>query len=103
MDNCRPFYKHHPNHYITHVIGHEGTNSLLALLKTRDWATEICSYSQDLPRQTIIGLEVHLTEQGKKQYQVVYNFVIDYLSSLRPSKMIYEELAETNAIAFRFK
>jgi len=63
------------------------------MLKTRDWATEAASYSHDLPKQTIIGLELHLTELGYKKYETVYNFVIDYISSLKPSRLIYEELA----------
>ena len=38
IDSCRPFYKSHPEEYISHVIGHEGKNSLLSLLKAKDWA-----------------------------------------------------------------
>jgi protease III len=44
-----------------------------------------------------------LTELGKENYETVYNFVIDYISSLKASQLIYEEMAETDAIAFKFK
>ena len=56
VDSVKPFYKHHPHDYICHVLGHEGKNSLLSILKEKDWANEIVSYSHDLPRQTIVGL-----------------------------------------------
>lgn len=48
-------------------------------------------------------MELHLTELGYQNHEKVYNFVVDYITSLKPSKYIYEELAETNAIAFKFK
>lgn len=82
-DNCRPFYHWHPEKYITHVIGHEGKNSLLSLLKARDWASSIVSYSHSLPRQTIFGLELHLTENGQKSYEAVYSLVTAYVASLK--------------------
>lgn len=91
IDNCKAFYKWHPEEYITHVIGHEGKNSLLSLLKDRDWATYTLSYSQPMPRQTIIGLEIQLTDNGKDHHRSVYNLVMDYISSLKPIKYIYEE------------
>lgn len=64
IEDIRPYYKQHPEKYITHVLGHEGTNSLLSILKLKDYASEITSYSHELPSQTIIGLEIHLTETG---------------------------------------
>ena len=82
VDSFKPFYKNHPGDYISHVIGHEGKNSLLSILKQKDWANQIVSYSTDLPRQSIVGLEVHLTESGEKNYEKVYNIVMDYMNGL---------------------
>lgn len=36
--------------------------------------------------QTLLGVEVKLTEQGEEESEEVYNIVMDYLSTLRPSK-----------------
>ena len=53
--------------------------------------------------QTIIGLDLKLTEEGKQAYQDVYNIVTDYTSSLRPTEFIYEEMKELAQIEFQFK
>jgi insulysin len=39
VDSVKPYRQLHPEDYIIHVIGHEGKNSLLALLKAKDWAS----------------------------------------------------------------
>jgi secreted Zn-dependent insulinase-like peptidase len=57
----RAHYRSHPDKYITHVLGHEGKHSLLSLLKQREWASKITSYSHDMPRQSVVGLEIQLT------------------------------------------
>eukprot|EP00798_Chlamydomonas_sp_ICE-L_P021127 gene21127-28014_t len=39
-------YKHYhkkADHYISHLVGHEGPGSLLSLLKARGWATNVCA------------------------------------------------------------
>jgi secreted Zn-dependent insulinase-like peptidase len=65
----RPLYKHHAEDYICHVIGHEGEASLLSLLKNLQYATEIVSYTRDLLSQTLIVLEIKLTEEGGENYE----------------------------------
>lgn len=90
IESTRPHYHLHPDKYITHVLGHEGKNSLLSLLKRNDYACRITSYSHDMPRQTIVGLEIQLTETGQEEYETVYNLVIDYCSWLRAEQHIYE-------------
>jgi secreted Zn-dependent insulinase-like peptidase len=102
-DSVRPFYQWHPERYVTHVIGHEGKNSLLSLLKAKDWASKIVSYSHDLPKQTIFGLEVHLTENGEESYESVYHLVTEYVASLKAEKHIFDEIKEAAAVEFQFK
>ena len=36
-----PYYKYNPHKYITHLLGHEGENSLLALLIEEGLALEL--------------------------------------------------------------
>ena len=35
LENLRPLYKKHISDYLTHVLGHEGKNSLLSILKEK--------------------------------------------------------------------
>jgi len=44
IDNQLPLYKNSPAKIISHLIGHEGENSLLALLKEEGLALELTSY-----------------------------------------------------------
>ena len=103
VDPLRPHHKHHPEKYITHVLGHEGKHSLLSLLKEREYASKIVSYSHDLPRQSIVGLEIQLTEAGVEDYEKVYNLVTDYCCWLRADKQVYNEIRYASAVAFQFK
>jgi insulysin len=92
VESFRPHRAHHPEKYITHVLGHEGKHSLLSLLKEREYASKISSYSHDLPRQSMVGLEIQLTEAGVEEYEKVYNLVIDYCAWLRADEQIYSEI-----------
>ena len=38
-------YKSNPLSYYTHLIGHEGENSLLSYLKAEDYAMELSTYA----------------------------------------------------------
>ncbi len=42
-----PHYKNDPSSYVSHLIGHEGENSLLSLLIDEGLALELSSYSHD--------------------------------------------------------
>lgn len=64
LSHLRYAYKKHIGDYITHVLGHEGKNSLLSILKGKQYAATISSYQHDLVNQTLIGLDIKLTEQG---------------------------------------
>ena len=51
----------------------------------------------------MVGLEIKLTEEGKENYEEVYNIVVDYIGSLKPEKYIYDEMKEKKSLEFRFK
>lgn len=54
----------------------------MSTLKSLQYATEISSYTHHLISQTIVGLEIKLTEEGKENYEEIYNIVNDYVGSL---------------------
>lgn len=60
-------------------------------------------YTHDLPRQSIVGLEIQLTEDGVEHYEQVYNLVIDYCSWLKADPQTYSEIAAASQVAFQFK
>lgn len=63
MDNMIPHYKSNPHKFITHLIGHEGQNSLLALLIEEGLALELfVSSSNHLNSFTVIWTTILLTE-----------------------------------------
>lgn len=37
----QPHYSSKADHYLSHLVGHEGAGSLLSALKARGWATEV--------------------------------------------------------------
>jgi secreted Zn-dependent insulinase-like peptidase len=83
VENLKYVYKKHVSEYITHVLGHEGKNSLFSHLKMKGYASELSCYNHDIANQTLIGLEIKLTESGHENYEEVYNTVIDYACSMK--------------------
>lgn len=43
----RRYYTTKPDHYISHLVGHEGPGSLLSALKARGWVTDLCAGVED--------------------------------------------------------
>lgn len=89
VQNLRPLYLIHPEKYISHILGHEGENSLMSIFKRKDYASEIVAYHHELMSQTIIGLEIHLTSNGEDHYKEVYNLVMDYVNWLQADESLY--------------
>lgn len=86
--------------YVSHLVGHEGKGSLLALLKEREWATDLCA---GLAEQTsafwLFDITVTLTEQGLAAgpgcglaaVQAVFGY-LDMLRTSTPQKWIWDEM-----------
>jgi insulysin len=43
------FYESHPSRYLSHLIGHEGPGSILALIKAKGWANGLGAGGSTLP------------------------------------------------------
>jgi secreted Zn-dependent insulinase-like peptidase len=56
VEYLKPYYKKHVSDYISHVVGHEGKNSLLSILKMKKYASELSAYTHDIKTQTLIGM-----------------------------------------------
>jgi insulysin len=65
-------YTTRPLEYYSHLIGHEGENSLLSYLKKEDLATELSSnFSSELDVFSDFSVEIRLTDNGLKNYERV--------------------------------
>ena len=47
LPSLRREYATKPDHYLSHLVGHEGPGSLLSALKARGWATDLCAGVED--------------------------------------------------------
>ncbi|ORZ07985.1 Metalloenzyme, LuxS/M16 peptidase-like protein [Lobosporangium transversale] len=102
-----PQYRIHPARYITHTIGHEGSGSILSLLKKKGWANNLSAGTS----HGGIGFEffkisVDLTKEGLDHYEDVTVVVFQYIDMLRREGIrpyIWDEIASLAATSFRFK
>lgn len=105
-----PYVKHEyttkPLEYFSHLIGHEGENSLLSYLKKEDLAVEISSScSSELDAYSDFSIEIRLTENGLKNYERVLEAVFKYtqrVAEVGPKKQVWEEMKKVGDLKFQF-
>lgn len=79
-----PFYENRPDSYISHLLGHEGENSLLSVLIDEGLALELSSGCQDqMNLFSAFTVSIQLTQRGLQHYDRVCNLVFAYLHMLR--------------------
>ena len=58
-------YRANPGKYISHLVGHEGEGSILALLKKKNWATELyAGFEYDGLGFQIMRISIELSREG---------------------------------------
>ncbi|KAF8931622.1 Metalloenzyme, LuxS/M16 peptidase-like protein [Dissophora ornata] len=100
-------YTIHPARYLTHAIGHEGSGSILSLLKKKGWANDLSAGTS----HGGIGFEffkitVDLTKEGLAHYEDVTLIIFQYIHMLRREGVrpyIWDEIAALATTSFRFK
>lgn len=107
LENLQPFYKNQPGNYISHLLGHEGKNSLLSFLIDEGLALELHSgLSHTAQMFSEMKISIKLTKKGLKEYEKVIRIVFEYLRMLRDhgvKKYIWEELKAVKEMRFNFK
>ena len=96
--------------YLSHLIGHEGKGSLLAALKMRGWATELCAgISDQTSAAYIFEVSIQLTEAGLAAGPgcglAAATLLFQYLSMLRsqePPKWAWDEMKTIAEMKWRF-
>lgn len=100
-------YRSKPTRYLSHLLGHEGTGSLLSLLKSKQYATEL--YADDSSKScvawNVFTVHMELTDIGLENVDDVISIVYAYIHLLKskgPQEWIYKEEKEVGDMQFRF-
>lgn len=101
------FYASKPQLYLAHLIGHEGKNSILSLLKSKGLAQEIgVGIRTSLRDLSVFAVNIVLTEAGMREWETVAEVVFAYIDMLQSQDLqewVFQELQSMAAIHFRFK
>ena len=96
-----------PDGYLSHLLGHEGKNSLLSYLKHENLAERLTSYHDDIyTTASLIFIEIKLTQKGLKEYEYILEIVyayINYLQSEPAQQWVFEELKAVAYSEFLFR
>ncbi|PWA19139.1 hypothetical protein CCH79_00020776, partial [Gambusia affinis] len=100
-----------PLHYISWMMGHEGTGSILSLLRKRCWALALYGGNSESgfdqnSTYSIFSISITLTDLGYQNFLQVVHLVFQYLKMLQnlgPQQRIYEEIQKIEDNEFRFQ
>lgn len=102
-----PFYKSGPEHYLSHLIGHEGKGSILSELRKKGWCNDLSAGHHNISRGFgFFEVTVDLTTDGFENIDEIVLLIFQYLKLLRtegPKKDIFDEYCNLNEMLFRFK
>lgn len=96
-----------PSHFLSHLIGHEGSGSLLAHLKHIGLANGLSAGGHTVSSgNAVFSIDIDLTDEGIVCYENVSLIVFQYIEMLKnslPAEWIYLELEDIEKAAFKFK
>lgn len=106
-----PDVDHHweskPNHILSHLIGHEGSGSILSYLKSLGWANELSAGGHTVSEgNAFFSIDIDLTEDGLKNHEKVTHHVFQYIEMLKsslPQNWVFTELQDIANANFKFK
>ncbi|XP_074547358.1 nardilysin-like [Halichoeres trimaculatus] len=105
------YYRVKPLHYISWLIGHEGTGSILSVLRKRCWALALFGGNSETgfdqnTTYSIFSISITLTDEGFQNFYQVTHLVFQYLKMLQtlgPQQRIYEEIQKIEANEFHYQ
>lgn len=99
-------WRNKPNVYITHVLGHEGPNSLLSHLIKEGLATSLnSSISHRLSCMDILTMNVGLTDLGERDHIKVLKLIYSFINKIKHEGVkdyIYDEIKVKRTIDFEY-
>ncbi|XP_028251603.1 nardilysin-like isoform X2 [Parambassis ranga] len=105
------YYRVKPLHYISWLIGHEGTGSILSVLRKKCWALALFGGNSETgfdqnTTYSIFSISITLTDEGFQNFYQVTHLVFQYLKMLQtlgPQQRIYEEIQRIEANEFHYQ
>uniref|UniRef100_A0A4W4GHI1 Nardilysin a (N-arginine dibasic convertase) n=1 Tax=Electrophorus electricus TaxID=8005 RepID=A0A4W4GHI1_ELEEL len=82
------YYRVKPLHYISWLIGHEGTGSILSMLRKKCWALALFGGNSETgfdqnTTYSIFSISITLTDEGYQNFYQVIHLVFQYLKMLQ--------------------
>ncbi|KAJ3219441.1 Insulinase (Peptidase M16) [Dinochytrium kinnereticum] len=112
LPDLSEFYRTRPGSYFSHLIGHESSGSILALLKKNGWAQNLSAgaYHGGLNFE-FFQIRLTLTEEGFRNWEKIVVIIFQYIEMLKNvgvQKWIFDEVKMPECkvmseISFRFK
>lgn len=107
IPDYRDYYKAAPGQYLSHLIGHEGSGSLLSALRAKGWCNNLVGGTRgEIQGFDMFCVSVDLTEEGIEHIDDIVHFIFQYIKMLKnegPKKWVFDEQAELLNMHFRFK
>ncbi|NRA46554.1 MAG: insulinase family protein [Oligoflexales bacterium] len=85
-----------PDRMLSHLIGHEGTGSLLSLLKKEKLALSLSAGFEQHSFASVCEVNIELTEKGNKEYLKVVEHFFSYIKLLQQEglpRYLFDEVA----------
>jgi insulysin len=81
-------WRNKPYRLLSFCIGHEGSGSILALLKSRGWANELSAgFLNTLRDFSIFHCQVTLTPEGLEHWRSILHIIMRYVDVLRSASL----------------
>ncbi|KAF7659388.1 hypothetical protein LDENG_00298590 [Lucifuga dentata] len=105
------YYRVKPLHYMSWLIGHEGTGSILSVLRKKCWALALSGGNNQTGfdenvTYSIFSISITLTDEGFQKFYQVTDLVFQYLKMLQtlgPQQRIYDEIQKIEGNEFRYQ
>lgn len=97
----------HADKLLSHVLGHEGSTSLLAQLKRENLAESLSMSNYRVGKdQCLLSLTVHLTTKGVQDYEKVIQRCFEGIASVQQSgipRYVFDEVCQLGEMRYRFQ
>jgi len=95
-----------PAFYISHLLGHEGPNSLLSYLKKKGWVNGLSAGMEaDLSDFYTFEVACQLTSKGLNAMDEIVETIFSYIRMLKEDnipKYVFDEVLQLNELEWRF-
>ena len=107
LPEVKSHYANKPVGLLSHLLGHEGEGSILALLKEQGWAESLnAGLSVSTDEASALTLTIGLTRSGAGQADAITRIVLSYVDLLKAEPIpdyLKTEVQQLNDMTFRFQ